>query len=175
MDWEAWWLQSTGSQRVRHDWATSLLKTLPPSCSQLDKKEKAAYKKYKGLIYRPLQVKEIKTLSPKGNQPQILIGRTDVEAEAPILWPPDAKSRLTGKDPVAGKDWRQNEKRVAEDEIVGWHQWFNAHELEWTPGGGEGRGDWRAGVQGVAKIWTWLCNWKTTQVDNCKTFRGHVP
>ena len=103
------------------------------------KKEKTAYKKCKGLIYRPLQVKEIKTVSRKGNQPKILIGRTD--AEAPILWPPDGKSWLTGKDPDAGKDWRQKEKRVAEDEIIGWHQWFNGHELGWTPGDGEGQ--WR--------------------------------
>ena len=66
----------------------------------------------------PLDSKEIKPVNPKGNQPWIFIGRTDAEAEAPILWPPDVKSRLIGKDPDAGKDWRQKEKRAAEDEMV---------------------------------------------------------
>ena len=65
----------------------------------------------------PLESKEIKPVNPKGNQPRIFIGRTD--AEAPILWPPDAKSRLIGKDPDTGKDWGQEEKDVAEDEMVG--------------------------------------------------------
>ena len=66
----------------------------------------------------PLDSKEIKPVNPKGNQPWIFIGRTDAEAEAPILWPPDVKTRLFGKDPDAGKDWRQKEKRAAEDEMV---------------------------------------------------------
>ena len=66
----------------------------------------------------PLDCKEIQPVHPKGNQPWIFTGRTDTEAEAPILWPPDAKSQLIGKDPDAGKDWRQKEKRVAENEMV---------------------------------------------------------
>ena len=66
----------------------------------------------------PLDLKEIKQVNHKENQPWIFIGRTDAEAEAPVLWPPDVKSRLVGKDPDAGKDWRQKEKDVAEDEIV---------------------------------------------------------
>ena len=66
----------------------------------------------------PLDSKEIKSVNPKGNQPWIYTGRTDAEVEAPILWPPDAKSWLTGKDPDAGKDWSQKEKGVAEDEMV---------------------------------------------------------
>ena len=66
----------------------------------------------------PLDGKEIKLVNCKGNQPRILVGRTDAEAEAPILWPPDAKSWLIGKDPDAGKDWRQKEKKVAEDEMI---------------------------------------------------------
>ena len=65
----------------------------------------------------PLDTKEIKSVNPKGNQPWILIGRTDAEAEAPVLWPPDAKNWLIGKDPDARKDWRQKEKEVAEDEM----------------------------------------------------------
>ena len=76
-----------------------------------------------------LDSKEIKPVNPKGNQPWIFIGRTDAEAEAPILWPPDVKSQLTGKDPDSGEDWRQEEKEVTEDEMVGWHHWFNGHEF----------------------------------------------
>ena len=69
----------------------------------------------------PWDYKEIKSVNPKGNQNQIFIGRTDPEAEAPIPWPHDAKSRLIGKDPDAGKDWGQEEKGITEDEMVGWH------------------------------------------------------
>ena len=71
----------------------------------------------------PLDCKEIRSVNPKGNQSWIFIGRTDAEAEAPILWPPDAKSWLIGKDPDAGKDWRQKEKGMTENEMVGWHPW----------------------------------------------------
>ena len=70
------------------------------------------------ILESPLDCKEIKPLNPKGNQPWIFIERTDAEAEAPIFWPPDVKSQLIGKDPDAGKDWRQQEKRVAENEMV---------------------------------------------------------
>ena len=78
----------------------------------------------------PLDYKEIQPVHPKGNQSWIFIGRTDAEAETPILWPPDAKSRLIEKDPDAGKDWRQKEKGVTEDEMVGWHHQLNGHEFE---------------------------------------------
>ena len=84
--------------------------------------------------------KEIKTVNPKGNQPWIFLGRTDAEAEAPVLWPPDAKSWLTGKDPDAGKDWGQEEKGVTEDEMAGWHHRLNGHEFEQTLGDSEGQG-----------------------------------
>ena len=83
----------------------------------------------------PLDSKEIKPVNPKGNQPWVFTGRT--EAETPIPWPPDVKSWLTGKDPDAGKDWRQEEKG---DEMVGWHHWLNGHEFEQTPGVGDGQG-----------------------------------
>ena len=83
--------------------------------------------------------KESKPVNPKEDQPWKLTGRTDVETEAPILWPPDVKSWLTGKDPEAGQDWGQ-EKRAAEDEMVGWHHWLNGHELGWTLGDGKGQG-----------------------------------
>ena len=80
---------------------------------------------------------EIKPINPKGNQPWIFIGRNDAEAEAPTLWPPDAKSLLMGKDPDAGKDWGQGNKRVTESEMVGLHHWHNGHEFEQTPGDSE--------------------------------------
>ena len=86
----------------------------------------------------PLEGKEIKTVNPKGNQPWIFIGRTNAEAEAPVLWPPDAKSQLLGKDPDAGKD--SGEKGATEDEKVGWHHWLNGHDFEQTPGDSEGQG-----------------------------------
>ena len=85
-----------------------------------------------------LDCKEIKPINPKGNQPWIFIGKTD--AEAPILWPSDVKRWLIGKDPDAGKDWRQEEKGSTEDEMVGWHHWLNGHEFEQTPGDSEGQG-----------------------------------
>ena len=78
----------------------------------------------------PLDCKEIQTVHPKGNQSWIVIGRTDAEDETPVLWPPDGKGWLLGKDPDAGKDWRQEEKGMIEDEMVGWHHQLNAHELE---------------------------------------------
>ena len=90
------------------------------------------------ILDSPLDSKEIKQVHAKGNQPWILIGRTD--AEALILWPPDVKSWLIGKDPGAGKDWRQEEKGTTEDEMVGWHQWLDEHEFEQTPGDSEGQG-----------------------------------
>ena len=88
----------------------------------------------------PLNNKEIKPVNPKGNQSWIFIARTGAEAEAWIVWPPDAKSWLTGKDPDAGKDWRQEEKGVTEDEIVEWHHWFIGHKFEQTLGDSEGQG-----------------------------------
>ena len=86
-----------------------------------------------------LDCKEIQPVYPKGNQSSIFIGRTDAEAEAPILWPPDAKSWLIGKDLGAGKDWRK-EKRVTKDEMVGWHHWLNGHEFEQALGVDDGQG-----------------------------------
>ena len=88
----------------------------------------------------PLDYREIKSVNPKGNQPWIFIGRTDAEAESPILWPPHAKSWLTGKDPDAGKDWEQEEKGVTGDGMVGWHHWLNGHEFEQTQGDSQGQG-----------------------------------
>ena len=88
----------------------------------------------------PLDCKEIQPVHPKGNQSWISNGRTDAEAETPILWPPDAKNWFLGKDPDVGQDWRQEEKGMTEDEMVGWHHQLDGHESEQAPGVGEGQG-----------------------------------
>ena len=106
----------------------------------------------------PLDFKEIKPVDPEGNQPWIFIGKTDAKADAPILWPPDAKSWLIWKDPDAGKLWGQ-EKGTTENEMVGWHHWLNGH------GSGElrelvmDREAWRAAVHRVTKSWKQLSEW----------------
>ena len=107
----------------------------------------------------PSDSKEIKLVNSKGNQLWIFIGRSGAEAEAPILWPHDVKSWLTGKDCDAGKDWGQEEKEVIEDEMVGWHHWLNGHEFEQTLGDSEGHGAWHAAVHEVAKSWIRLSTW----------------
>ena len=110
----------------------------------------------------PLDCKEIQPDHPKGDQSWIFTERTDAEAEAPILWPPDAMSRLIKKDPEAGKEWRQEVKGTKEDKMVGWHHWPNGHEFEQAPGDGEGQGSLRAVVHGITKSWKWLSDWKPT-------------
>ena len=101
----------------------------------------------------------VKPVNLKGNQPRIFVGRTDVKA--PILWPPDANSWLIGEDPDAGKDWRQEEKRVTEDEVVGWHHQFNGYELRQAPWDGEGQENLACcspwDCQGLDTAW-WLNN-----------------
>ena len=87
-----------------------------------------------------LDYKEIQPVNPKGNQYWIFIGRTDVEAETPVLWPPHAKSWLIGKDPNAGKDWGQEEKAMTEDEMAGWHHRLDGHGFGSTLGVGDGQG-----------------------------------
>ena len=108
----------------------------------------------------PLDSKAIKPVHPKGNQLWIFIGRTDAENEAPILWPPDAKSQLTGKDPDAGKDRRQEEKGATEDEMVGGitdlMDMSKLREIVMD------KGACHAAVHGMAKSWTWLSDWATT-------------
>ena len=98
---------------------------------------------------------------PKGNQPLIFIWRTDAEAEALILWPPDANSHLTGKDPDTGKDWGQEEKGVTEDEMVGWHDWLNGHEFEQLRETMKDREAWCTAIHGAAKSLTQLSDWTT--------------
>ena len=96
----------------------------------------------------PLDSKEIKPVNPKGNQPWVLIGRTDAKAEAPILWPPDVKNWLIGKDPDAGEDWGKEAKWVTEKEMAGWHHRLTQHEFEQTLGDGEGQRN-----QACCSIW----------------------
>ena len=91
------------------------------------------------ILENPLDYREIQPVHPKVNQSWIFIGRTDAEAKAPILWPPDEKSRPIRKDPDAGKDWRQEEKGMTEDEMVGWHHQLNGLELEQVSGVGDGQ------------------------------------
>ena len=113
-----------------------------------------------------LDSKEIKPVNLKENQPWIFIAWTD--AEAPILWLPDAKSQLTGKDPVAGKDWEQEEKGMTEEEMAGWHHRLDGREFEWTPGVGDGQ-------EGLACCDSWghkesdmteWLNWLTDRLTN---------
>ena len=108
-----------------------------------------------------LDCKEIKPVHPKGNQSWIFTGKTDAEAETPILWSPDAKNWLIGKDPDAGKDWGQDEKGTTEDEMVGWHHWLDGHEFEQAPGVGDGQGSlvccspWGRKESDTTKGWNW--------------------
>ena len=103
----------------------------------------------------------IQPVHPKGYQSWIFIGRTDAEAETPILWPPDAKNWLIWKDPDTGNDWRQEEKGTTEDEMAGWDHWLNGHELEWAPGVCVGQGGLACGSPWGRKeldVTQWL-NW----------------
>ena len=109
----------------------------------------------------PWDCKEIKPVNPNRNQPWIFIGRTNTEAEASILWPPDEKSRLIGKDPDAGKDWRQEEKGTTEDEMMGWHHRLHGHEFQQTQVDSKGQGNLICCSRWGHKSWTWLSNWKT--------------
>ena len=113
---------------------------------ELDHKESWALKNWcfwtvvlEKTLESPLDCKEVKQVNPKGNQSWIFIGRTDAEAETPILWSPDVKNWLIGKDPHAGRDWGQEEKGMTEDEMFGWHHWLNGHEFEQAPRVGDGQ------------------------------------
>ena len=109
----------------------------------------------------PLDCKKIKSVNPKGNQSWIFIGRTDAEAQVQILWPADAKIWLIRKEPDAGKDWRQEEKGMTEDEMFGWHHWLSGHEFEQALGDGDGLARLVCCVHGAAKSQTQLSYWAT--------------
>ena len=113
----------------------------------------------KRTLESPLDCKEIQPVHPKGNQSWIFIGRTDAEAETPILWPPDGKKWLTGKDPDAGKDWRHEDKGTTEIEMVGWHHRLNGHEFEQALRVGDGQGDLACHSPWGRKESTYPSNW----------------
>ena len=120
--------------------------------------------------WESLGLLEIQPVYPKGNQSWIFIGRTDVEAETPILWPPDAKSWFIGKYPDAGKDWGQEEKGTTEDKMVGWHHQLNGHGFVWTLGVGDGQGglaccgSWSRKESDMTEQLNWIeLNWEIAE------------
>ena len=117
----------------------------------------------------PLDCKEIQPVYSKGDQSWVFIGRTDAEAETPVLWPPHAKSRLIGKDPGTGKDWRQEEKGTTEDGMVGWHHQLMDMSLSELQELVMDREPWRAVIYGVTKSWTRLSNWTELNSHPYKT------
>ena len=133
---------------------------------ELDYKESWALKNWcfwtvllEKTLESPLDCKEIQPVHPKGDQSWVFIGRTEVEAETLILWPPDVKSWLIWKDSDAGKGWGQEEKGTTENEMVGWHHHINGHGFARTLGVVMDREAWHAVVHGVAKSQTWLSDW----------------
>ena len=151
MGWRSYGLYLSSQSLYRY--RTLFSKMVPSQISsshvwmwELDHKEGRALKNWcfwitvkEKTLWESLGEKGDKPVTPKGNQPWIFSGRTDIEA--PVLWPPEMKSQLTEKDPDAGKDWGQEEKWVTKDEMVGWHHWLNAHEFEQTLGSSEGQGN----------------------------------
>ena len=144
---ESWTIKKAEHQRIDADWTVVLEKTLKS----------------------PLDYKEIKAVNSKGNQSWIFIGRTDAETEASIFWLPDAKSRLIWKDPDAAKDWRQEEKEITKEEMVGWNHRLSGCEFEQALGDGEGQGNlvwcsqWGRKEQDTIK---WLNDNKIANMDN---------
>ena len=126
----------------------------------------------------PLDCKEIQPVHPKGDQSWVFVGRIDAEAETLVLWPPDGKSWLIGKDPDAGKDWGQKVKGMTEDAIVGWHHWHNGHEFEQVLGDGEWTG--RPGIlrfmglQRDRRDWATELNWTELSFTSLTTIHTWV-
>ena len=111
----------------------------------------------------PLDFKEIQPVHPKRDQSWISIGSTNAEGEAPILWSPYARNWFIWKDPDAGKYWRQEEKGMTKDEMVGWYHWFNGHEFEQAPGVGDGQASLSMGSPRVKHDWATELNWTRGQ------------
>ena len=123
---------------------------------------------WRRLLRVPWTDKEIKPVPPKGDQSWIFTGRTDADAQTPILWPPDENSQFTGKNPDAGKNWRQKEKRATENEMVGWHHRFMDMNLGKLREMVKDRKAWNAAVHGVTKSQTWLSDWTTESQPLCE-------
>ena len=122
--------------------------------------------------------KEIKPVNPKGNQSWIFIGRTDAKAETPILWPPDAKNWLIGKDPDAEKDCRREEKGMTEDEMVGWHHWLDGHEFGQALGVGDGQGSlvcYSPWGRRIGHDWVTELNWTEVHMFPCYSLNSSHP
>ena len=107
----------------------------------------------------PLDCKEIQQVHSEGDQPWDFFGRNDAKAETPVLWPPDAKSWLVGKDSDAGRDWGQEEKGTTEDEMAGWHHWLDGRDLSELQELVMDREAWRAAIHGVAKSRIQVSDW----------------
>ena len=137
----------------------------------------------KKTLESPLDYKEIQPVHPKGDQSWVFIGRTDAEAETPILWPPHVKSWLIRKDPDAGRDWGQENKGTTEDEMAGWHHWLDGHESEWTPGVGDGQGgleccdSWGRKESDTTERLTWsdLCILEKAMAPHSSTVAWKIP
>ena len=125
------------------------------------------------ILENPLDCKEIQSVHPKGDQSWVFIGRTDAEPETPILWPPHVKSWLIAKDLDAGREWRQKEKVMTEDEMAARHHQLDAHEFGWTLGIGDGQGGlacccpWGCRVSDTTERLNWIeLNWMTNYIMN---------
>ena len=131
----------------------------------------------------PLDCKAIQPVHSKGDQSWMFIGRTDAKAETPILWPPNAKSWLIGKDSDGGRDWGQEEKGITEDEMAGWHHRLDGHEFEWTPGVGDGQGglaccdSWGRKESDTTEQLNWTENeaWAAQPFNECGDMSGTIP
>ena len=125
-------------------------------------------------LENPLDFKEIKPVSPKGNQSWVFNGRTDAKAEAPILWPSEEKNCLNRKDPDAGKDWGQEENGMTEDETVGWHHWLDEHEFEQAPRVGDGHYGKPGILQSMgSQSQTGLSNWTELNVSKAHSWLSY--
>ena len=146
---------------------------------------------WRRLLESPLDCKEIKLVHPKGDQSWIFIGRTDAEAEAPMLWSPDATNWLFGKDSDAGKDWRQEEKGTTEDEIVGWHHLLDGHEFEQALGVYDEQEilvcfspwscneldttEWLNATEVIVFMWASLVSWEKAMAIHSSTLALKIP
>ena len=189
----AWRIPGTGEpggHRVGHDWsdlaAAAAVKAMVfpvvmNGCESWIIKKAEHWRIYafelwcwRRLLRIPWTAKRSNQFNPKGNQPWIFTGRMDAEAKTLILWPPEVKSRLIGKDPDSRKDWRQEEKGMTEDKMVGWHNLFNGHEFEQSLGDCEGQGSlvccspWGCKKSDMTEWLNWVCNLNWTESQKRK-------